>query len=75
MHHESAKNLQFKETKISKDFTCEKLTSYSGLTVIYNYLNSLGLIKELDKDSCSIAPLCEADIFSSRQRIFQRADY
>ena len=33
MHHKSTKNLGYKATKVGKDFTSEKLTCYSGLTV------------------------------------------
>jgi hypothetical protein len=48
MHLKSTKKLQFKVTKIGKSFTSEKLTSYSGLTVINDYVNHLGLFKQLD---------------------------
>ena len=49
MHRESTKKLRFKEVKIGKDFTSEKLTSYLGLTVINDYVNHLGLFKQLDQ--------------------------
>jgi hypothetical protein len=48
MHLKSTKNLSFKATKVEKNFTSEKLTSYSGLTVINDYVNHLGLFAELD---------------------------
>ena len=34
MHRKNTKKLNFKATKIEKDFTSEKLTSYSGLTTV-----------------------------------------
>src|SRR5215469_8631501 len=50
MHLKSTKKLlSFKATKVEKDFTSEKLTSYSGLTVIYDYVNHLGLFSQLDR--------------------------
>ena len=49
MHRESTKKLRFKETQVGKDFSSEKLTSYSGPTVINDYVNHLGLFKALDK--------------------------
>ena len=49
MHHKSTKKLEFKEVKVEKDFTSEKLTCYSGLTAINDYVNHLGLFKELDQ--------------------------
>jgi len=49
MHRESTKKLSFKATKIAKDFTSENLTSYSGLTVINDYANHLGLFENIDK--------------------------
>jgi hypothetical protein len=48
MHLKSTKKTRFKATKVGKDFTSEKLTSYSGLTVINDYVNYLGLFKQLD---------------------------
>jgi len=48
MHLKSTQKLQFKEAKIGKNFTSEKLTSYSGLTVINDYVSHLGLFKQLD---------------------------
>jgi len=48
MHHKSTKKLQFKATKVGKTFTSEKLTSYSGLTVINDYVHDLGLFSWLD---------------------------
>ena len=49
MHHKSTKKLRFQATKIGKSFTCEQLTSYSGLTVINDYVNHLNLLQELDQ--------------------------
>jgi hypothetical protein len=49
MHLKSTKDLRFKATKVGKDFTSEKLTSYSGLTVINDYVNHSGLFKQLDR--------------------------
>jgi len=49
MHRESTKKLRFKETCVRQNFTSEKLTSYSGLTVINDYVNHLGLFKQLDR--------------------------
>src|SRR5215469_2629937 len=49
MHRKSTKNLRFKESKIGKNFTSDKLTSYSGLTVINDYVNHLGVFKQLDQ--------------------------
>ena len=48
MHLKSTKKLIFKATKVGKSFTSEKLTSYSGLTFINDYVNHLSLFKELD---------------------------
>jgi len=48
MHHKSTKKLSFKAVKIAKDFTSENLTGYSGLTVINDYVNGLGLFDLLD---------------------------
>ena len=49
MHLKSTKKLRFQTTKVEKGFTSEKLTSYSGLTVINDYANHLGLITQLDQ--------------------------
>jgi hypothetical protein len=49
MHLKSTKKILFKETKVEKSFTAEKLTSYSGLTSINDYVNKLGLFKQLDR--------------------------
>jgi hypothetical protein len=49
MHPKSTKKISFKATKIAKDFTSENLTGYSGLTVINDYANHLGLFERLDK--------------------------
>jgi hypothetical protein len=49
MHLKSTKNLQYKATKVGKKITSEKLTSYSGLTVINDYVNRLGLFTRLDR--------------------------
>ena len=49
MHHKSTKKLSFKAAKVEKSFTCENLTSYSGLTVINDYVNQLGLPQGLDQ--------------------------
>jgi hypothetical protein len=48
MHLKSTKKLRFKSTKVAKSFTSEKLTSYSGLTVINDYVNHLGVPQQLD---------------------------
>ena len=49
MHHKSTKKLSFKAAKVEKSFTCENLTSYSGLTVINAYVNQLGLPQGLSR--------------------------
>jgi hypothetical protein len=49
MHRKSTKKLSFKESKVGKDFTSERLTSYSGLTSINAYVNKLGLFRQLDR--------------------------
>ena len=49
MHHKSTKNLGYKATKVGKNFTSEKLTCYSGLTIVNDYVNHLGLFKKLDQ--------------------------
>jgi len=49
MHLKSTKKIGFKATKVEKNFTTEKLTSYSGLTVINDYANHLGLFQRLDQ--------------------------
>jgi hypothetical protein len=49
MHRKSTKKLRYKEIKISQGLTSEKLTSYTGLTVINNYVNQIGLFKQLDQ--------------------------
>ena len=49
MHLKSTKKLRFKEVQVGKSFTSECLTSYSGLTVINDYANRLGLFKQLDR--------------------------
>ena len=49
MHLRNTKKLRFKATKIGKEFTSEKLTSYSGLKVINDYINHLDLFKYFDK--------------------------
>jgi hypothetical protein len=48
MHLKNTKILSFKTTKIGISFTAEKLTSYSGLTVINDYMNHLSLFSQLD---------------------------
>jgi hypothetical protein len=48
MHPKSTKKIRFKATKVGKDFTSEQLTSYSGLTVINDYVNHLVIFKQLD---------------------------
>jgi len=49
MHLKSTKILRFKSTKVEKSFSTEKLTSYSGLTVINDYVNHLGVFEQLDR--------------------------
>jgi len=49
MHHKHTKKLSFKPVKIAKNFTSENLTSYSGLTVINDYANHLGLFDIFNK--------------------------
>ena len=49
MHLKSTKIFRYKATKVTRSFTSEKLTSYSGLTVINDYLNRLGLFNHLDR--------------------------
>jgi hypothetical protein len=48
MHLKVTKKMQFRATKVSKEFTSETLTSYSGLTVINDYVNQAGIFKALD---------------------------
>jgi len=48
MHLKSTKKLRFQATKVGKSFTSERLTSYSGLTVINDYVNHLGIFNELN---------------------------
>jgi len=48
MHLKSTKKLRFQATKVGKSFTSERLTSYSGLTVINDYVNHLGMLNELN---------------------------
>jgi len=49
MHRKSTKKLSFKVTKVEKNFTSERLTSYSGLTAINDYVTNLGLFRQLDR--------------------------
>ena len=49
MHPKSTKKLRFKTRKIEKSFTNENLTSYSGLTIIQDYVTHLGLFQRLDR--------------------------
>jgi len=56
MHHKSTKNLRFRETKADKSFTSEKLTSYSGLAAINDYVNHLGLFTIfIQKSGCGLS--------------------
>ena len=48
MHLKSTKKLRFQATKIGKSMTSEQLTSYSGLILFNDYMNHLGLFKQLD---------------------------
>ena len=48
MHLKSTKKLRFQATKVGKSFTSEQLTSYSGLTVINDYVNHLKVFSQLD---------------------------
>jgi hypothetical protein len=48
MHLKSTKKLSFKAVIISKSFTSENITSYSGLTVINDYANRFGLFELFD---------------------------
>jgi len=48
MHRKSTKKLSFKESKVEKNFTSERLTSYSGLSAINDYVTNLGLFRQLD---------------------------
>jgi len=48
MHLKSTKKFSYREVTVKKSFTSEKLTSYSGLTSINDYVNKLGLFKQLD---------------------------
>ena len=43
------KKFRFKARKVEKSFTSENLTSYSGLTVINDYVNHLGVYQQLDQ--------------------------
>jgi len=49
MHLKSTKKLSFKAAKVAKSFTSENLTSYSGLTVVNDYVNHLGIFAHFDK--------------------------
>jgi len=61
MHPKSTKKLRFKATKIEKGFTSEKLTSYSGLTVINDYANHLKLFEQLDKIFSTVKNMCNTN--------------
>ena len=47
MHSKSTIIFRYKATKVGKSFTSEKSTSYSGLIVINDYVNQLGLFGDL----------------------------
>ena len=49
MQGKDTKQKSFKTTKVSKSFTGERLTSYSGLTVVWDYIKGLNLVSKLDK--------------------------
>ena len=49
MHLKSTKKFSFQATKVGKSFTSEQLTSYSGLTVINDYVNHLKVFEQLDR--------------------------
>ena len=53
MHHKSTKNLGYKATKVGKDFTSEKLTCYSGITVINDYLIPFLYKKQFEIYNCN----------------------
>ena len=48
MKQKMTKMLEFKEEKVENSFTSECLTPYSGLTTINDYVNHLGVFKQLD---------------------------
>lgn len=48
MQHKDNKNLVFKAGKADKNFTDERLTSYTGLTSVSEYVNSQGIDKLFD---------------------------
>ena len=49
MHLKSTKKLSFKPTRVGKSFTSENLTSYSGLTVINDYVGHWGLFAQFER--------------------------
>jgi hypothetical protein len=49
MQCKDTKQKSFKPTKVLKIFTSERLTSYSVLTVVWDYINGLKLFSKLDK--------------------------
>ena len=69
MHLKSTKKIRYSATKVGKSFTSEKLTSYSGLTVINDYINHLGLFSELDRKfstvKTSATKILNVQIFSA----------
>ena len=49
MRHKNTKKLAFKAIKVAKKFTNEKITSYSGLTTIQDYVEQIGIFKQLEQ--------------------------
>jgi|WetSurMetagenome_2_1015567.scaffolds.fasta_scaffold931934_1 hypothetical protein len=49
MQDKSNKIMEFREGKADKNFTEERLTSYTGFTVVSKYIKSQGLGKLLDR--------------------------
>jgi hypothetical protein len=49
MKCKDTKKITFKQVKIEKSFTNSRLTCYSGLTVVNDYVNHLGLFSAFDE--------------------------
>ena len=49
MQDKSNKTIEFRAGKADKYFTEERLTSYTGLTVVSKYIQAQGIGKQLDR--------------------------
>jgi len=49
MRDKDNKNMEFRAGKADKNFTEERLTSYTGLTVVSKYVQAQGIGKLLDR--------------------------